>query len=152
MTAIRLNPLDASWLYTESRATPMHVGALLPFKLPDGAPKDFGRRLIADLKKHPQFVAPWNRRLKSSILKMPIHYWVEDDEIDLEAHLRHAALPHPGGERELGELIARLHSQPLDLSRPFLCSPPSHAAGRKRQEIVSRTRRHTAADSRYSAT
>ena len=118
MTAIRLNPLDASWLYTESRATPMHVGALLPFKLPDGAPKDFGRRLIADLKKHPQFVAPWNRRLKSSILKMPIHYWVEDDEIDLEAHLRHAALPHPGGERELGELIARLHSQPLDLTRP----------------------------------
>jgi diacylglycerol O-acyltransferase / wax synthase len=118
MTAIRLNPLDASWLYTESRATPMHVGALLPFKLPDGAPKDFGRRLIADLKKHPQFAAPWNRRLKSSILKMPIHYWVEDDDIDLEAHLRHAALPHPGGERELGELIARLHSQPLDLTRP----------------------------------
>ena len=118
MSAIRLNPLDASWLYTESRSTPMHVGALLPFALPAGAPKDFGRRLMAELKKHQKFAAPWNRRLKSGLLAMPLHYWIDDDQIDLEAHLRHAALPYPGGERELGELIARLHSQPLDLSRP----------------------------------
>ena len=118
MTSTRLNPLDASWLYTESRATPRHVGALLPFALPAGAPKDFGRRLMAELKKHQKFAPPWNRRLKSSLLKMPVHHWVDDDDIDLEAHLRHAALPHPGSERELGELIARLHSQPLDLSRP----------------------------------
>jgi WS/DGAT/MGAT family acyltransferase len=118
MTAIRLNPLDASWLYTESRETPMHVGALMPFRLPEGAPPDFMRTLMADFRKHRKFEAPWNRRLKSSILKSPVHYWVDDDEIDLEAHLRHNALPWPGGERELGELIARLHSQPLDLSRP----------------------------------
>jgi WS/DGAT/MGAT family acyltransferase len=118
MTTIRLNPLDASWLYTESRATPMHVGALLPFRLPAGAPKDFCRHLMAELRQHQKFAAPWNRRLKSSFLKLPLHCWVDDDDIDLEAHLRHAALPHPGGERELGELIARLHSQPLDFSRP----------------------------------
>jgi WS/DGAT/MGAT family acyltransferase len=118
MTATRLNPLDASWLYTESRETPMHVGALMPFKLPEGAPPDYLRQLMADFRKHRKFEAPWNRRLKSSILKSPVHHWVEDDEIDLEAHLRHTALPWPGGERELGELIARLHSQPLDLSRP----------------------------------
>ena len=118
MTAIRLNPLDASWLYTESRETPMHVGALMPFKLPKDAPPDFLRDLMAEFRTHRQFEAPWNRKLKSSILKSPVHYWIEDDEIDLEAHLRHTALPYPGGERELGELIARMHSQPLDLSRP----------------------------------
>jgi diacylglycerol O-acyltransferase / wax synthase len=118
MTAIRLNPLDASWLYTESRETPMHVGALMPFRLPKNAPPDFLRQLMAEFRTHRQFEAPWNRKLKSSILKSPIHYWTLDDEIDLEAHLRHTALPFPGGERELGELIARLHSQPLDLTRP----------------------------------
>jgi diacylglycerol O-acyltransferase len=118
MSSSRLNPLDASWLYTESRETPMHVGALLPFRLPAGAPKDFLRQLMADFRKHRQCTAPWNRRLKSSRLKSLIHEWVDDDEIDLEVHVRHAALPYPGGERELGELIARLHSQPLDLSRP----------------------------------
>jgi diacylglycerol O-acyltransferase / wax synthase len=114
----RLNPLDASWLYTESRETPMHVGGLMPFKLPDDAPPDFLRNLMAEFRKHRHFEAPWNRRLKSSVLKSPVHHWIDDDDIDLEAHLRHTALPYPGGERELGELIARLHSQPLDLSRP----------------------------------
>jgi diacylglycerol O-acyltransferase / wax synthase len=118
MTTTRLNPLDASWLYTESRETPMHVGALMPFKLPKNASPDFLRQLMAEFRTHRQFEAPWNRKLKSSILKSPVHYWIEDDEIDLEAHLRHTALPFPGGERELGELIARMHSQPLDLSRP----------------------------------
>jgi len=114
----RLNPLDASWLYTESRETPMHVGALMPFKLPDGAPKDFMRTLMTELRRHKHFAPPWNRKLASSILKNPLHSWVEDDAIDLEAHVRHTALPWPGGERELGELIGRLHSQPLDLTRP----------------------------------
>jgi WS/DGAT/MGAT family acyltransferase len=114
----RLNPLDASWLYTESRETPMHVGALLPFKLPQGAPDNFLQRLMADLRAHRRFAPPWNRRLASTFLKNPLPSWVEDDAIDLEAHVRHSALPRPGGERELGELVGRLHSQPLDLSRP----------------------------------
>jgi diacylglycerol O-acyltransferase / wax synthase len=114
----RLNPLDASWLYTESRETPMHVGALMPFKLPEGAPPDFLRQMMAEFRRHKHFAPPWNRKLASSILKNPVHRWVEDEDIDLEAHVRHSALPYPGGERELGELIARLQSQPLDLSRP----------------------------------
>ncbi len=114
----RLNPLDASWIYTESRETPMHVGALMPFRLPADAPKDFMRDLMTELRRHRHFAPPWNRKLALPILKSPLHYWIEDDAIDLEAHLRHTALPWPGGERELGELIGRLHSMPLDLSRP----------------------------------
>jgi len=118
VSTTRLNPLDASWLYTESRETPMHVGALMPFRLPANAPRDFMRQLMAELRRHRHFAPPWNRKLASSVLKNPLHRWVEDDAIDLEAHLRHTALPWPGGERELGELIGRLHGQPLDLSRP----------------------------------
>jgi diacylglycerol O-acyltransferase len=40
----RMNPLDAAWLLTESRATPNHVGGLLLFRLPEDAPRDFLRR------------------------------------------------------------------------------------------------------------
>ncbi|MBK7904692.1 MAG: hypothetical protein IPJ97_18600 [Proteobacteria bacterium] len=40
-------------------------------------------------------------------------------KIDLEYHLRHSALPYPGGERELGILVSRLHSNPMDLDRPL---------------------------------
>lgn len=118
MTAVRLNPLDAAWLFTESRATPNHVGGLLQFRLPEDAPRDYLRTMMAEFRTHRDFVAPWNRRLQLPINKNPLHAWVEDEDIDLEYHVRHAALPWPGGERELGELVGRLQSTPIDLARP----------------------------------
>ncbi len=118
MTSVRLNPLDSAWLFTESRATPNHVGGLLQFRLPEGAPKDYMRKMMAEFRGHREFTAPWNRRLKYAFNKNPVPVWIEDRNIDLEYHVRHAALPWPGGERELGELIGRLQSTPLDLSRP----------------------------------
>ncbi|MCX7150587.1 MAG: wax ester/triacylglycerol synthase family O-acyltransferase [Rhodocyclales bacterium] len=118
MASVRLNPLDSAWLFTESRATPNHVGGLLEFRLPEGAPRDFMRQLMAEFRGHQEFSPPWNRRLKYAFNKNPVPVWIEDDNIDLEYHVRHAALPWPGGERELGELVGRLQSTPLDLSRP----------------------------------
>jgi len=113
-----LNLLDASWLLVESRETPMHVGALMPFSLPLDAGPDFIRQIMAAFRASDQVAAPWNRRLKMPRLKGLVPVWEEVDEIDLEHHIHHSALPAPGGERELGQLIARLHSQPLDLTRP----------------------------------
>jgi WS/DGAT/MGAT family acyltransferase len=118
MSSSRLNPLDAAWIMTETRATPNHVGGLLIFKLPEDAPREFLRRLMHDFRTYRGFTAPWNRRLKYAFNLNPVPEWVEDDDIDLEYHVRHAALPWPGGERELGELVGRLQSTPLDLSRP----------------------------------
>jgi WS/DGAT/MGAT family acyltransferase len=118
MRGVRLNPLDAAWIVTESRAAPNHVGGLLQFRLPEGASKDFLRRMMAEFRSHRQFKAPWNRRLQYALNWNPLPVWVEDDAIDLEYHVRHAALPWPGGERELGELVGRLQSTPIDLSRP----------------------------------
>ena len=117
MTTLRLNPLDSAWLFTETRATPNHVGGLLQFKLPADAPKDFMRQLMVEFRSHRKFTAPWNRKLKYAFNMNPIAEWVEDRNIDLEYHVRHAALPWPGGERELGELVGRLQA-PIDLSRP----------------------------------
>ena len=118
MSTIRLNPLDTAWIFTESRATPNHVGGLLQFRLPDDAPRDFMRQMMAEFRNHRTFTPPWNRRLKYAFNKNPAPAWIEDDDIDLEYHVRHAALPWPGGERELGELVGRLQSTPLDLMRP----------------------------------
>ena len=118
MSTTRLNPLETAWIFTESRATPNHVGGLLQFRLPDDAPRDFMRQMMAEFRHHRSFTPPWNRRLKYAFNKNPAPVWVEDDDIDLEYHVRHAALPWPGGERELGELVGRLQSTPLDLMRP----------------------------------
>ena len=118
MASRPLNPLDASWLMVESRDTPMHVGGLLVFELPERAAPDYLQRMMADFRASTRFAPPWNYRLRKPGLKGLRPSWVEQDTVDLEHHLRHAALPQPGGERELGQLIARLHSQPLDLARP----------------------------------
>jgi WS/DGAT/MGAT family acyltransferase len=118
MNTVRLNTLDASWVITESRAAPNHVGGLLQFRLPEDAPKDFLRQMMTEFRSRRDFTPPWNRRLKYAFNKNPLPVWIEDEDIDLEYHVRHAALPWPGGERELGELVGRLHSTPIDLTRP----------------------------------
>lgn len=118
MKTKRLSPMDASWLYVESSRTPMHVAGLMIFELPSRAPDDFFQQMFADFRERRQFYAPWNRRLKSASLKSLTPAWVEDQDLDIDYHVRLSALPWPGGERELGMLIARLHSHPLDFRRP----------------------------------
>ena len=116
---LKLNPLDASWLMVESTETPMHVGSLTIFSLPKGAPDNFLGELVAQLRQHNNFATPFNLKLASPALKGVLPAWVEDHKIDLDYHLRHSALPAPGGERQLGVLISRLHSHPLDFNRPL---------------------------------
>ena len=123
MTHKRLNPVDLAWLVTDSRVTPNHVGGLLIFQLPADAPRDYLRSMLAEFRAHQAFTPPWNLKLKSALTINPLACWVEADEIDLEYHIRHAALPWPGGERELGELVGRLQSTPIDLTRaPWECT------------------------------
>jgi diacylglycerol O-acyltransferase / wax synthase len=112
-----LSPQDAAFLRMDSKRTPMHVGALLVFQLPADAPPHFLRDLLAHMREHPFMPAPFDSRLARGRMSRLLPAW-EPAVLDLEYHIRHSALPHPGGERELGQLVARLHSQPLDLYRP----------------------------------
>ncbi len=117
----RVNLLDATWLAMESDQTPMHVGGLQIFRLPQGAPKTFLRDLFEELKQHPVGASPWNLKLShaSFIGRLLTPEWVVDEDIDIDHHVRHSALPYPGGERQLGSLVSRLHSTELDLQRPL---------------------------------
>lgn len=115
----KLNPLDASWLYVESRDQPMHVAGLHIFSLPPEAKPDYLQKVVAHLKSSRDLASPWNLKLKSSLLSKVLPSWVADGDIDLDYHVRHSALPKPGGERELGVLVSRLHSHQLDFSRPL---------------------------------
>ncbi|MGH8456425.1 MAG: WS/DGAT/MGAT family O-acyltransferase [Stenotrophobium sp.] len=113
-----LSPLDAAFLRMESKRTPMHVGAMMTFKLPDDAPPDFVRKLMETLRSAPFMPAPFDCRLVQGRMGRIAPAW-EKTTVDMEYHMRHSALPFPGGERELGVLVARMHSHPLDLSRPL---------------------------------
>jgi diacylglycerol O-acyltransferase / wax synthase len=115
----RIPPLDSSWLVLESPDTPMHVGGLLTFALPDGAPADYLNDVAARLREQRGFQAPWNLKVGQSLRDKLVPRWVEDPGLDLEYHFRHTALPKPGGERELGNLLSVLHSRALDPRRPL---------------------------------
>lgn len=118
MSRIPLSPLDSMFLLLDTAETPMHVGALMPFEPPPGQPADL-LRTVFDEGRTATVAPPWNRRLVTHRFKRsPVHWWTEDEHIDLEYHVRRSALPSPGDERELGIMVARLHSNPLDMSRP----------------------------------
>jgi len=110
----RLSLQDTSFLRMESRRTPMHVGVLLTFQLPAAAGPGFLQDLFEDLRRRPFMPFPFDHKLSRGLRPG----WVAAT-IDIDHHLRRSALPYPGSERELGILVERLHSQPLDLNRPL---------------------------------
>lgn len=114
----RLSPIDASFLYMESTRTPMHVGSLLIFKLPKDAPADYFKNLVEIMRSEPFMPAPFDCKLADTRFSKIRPAWVKA-ELDMEYHVRHSALPKPGGERELGSLVQRLHSHPMDFDRPL---------------------------------
>ena len=61
----------------------------------------------------------FRRRLVSAPFGLDRPYWVEDGELDIEYHVRHIALPHPGDWRQLMIQTARIHARPLDMSKPL---------------------------------
>lgn len=117
----KLGLVDRIFLVQESAETPQHVAALGVFTLPTDAPDDHLERLIERFQSTRDFAEPFNHVLARPALKSvaPSFAVLPGDEVDLEYHVRHNALPKPGGERQLGVLVSRLHSRPLDMSRPL---------------------------------
>jgi diacylglycerol O-acyltransferase / wax synthase len=116
----QVGPTDAAWLALESRDTPMHVGGLFEFTLPPDAPAHYLEQQVALMRHAHRIPPPWNLKLVDPPVlggRLPLMREIHD--VDLDYHVRHSALPHPGGQRELGVLVSRLHSNELDLHRPL---------------------------------
>ena len=118
MNSKRLPPTDAMFLYLESPETKMHVAGLKYFTPPPDAGDDYVRSLHEEMRSA-NVEAPWNRRLATPrFLRSPVHAWVQDEQFDIDYHVRRSALASPGDERELGVLVSRLHSNAIDFARP----------------------------------
>jgi len=116
----QLSGADAMFLQFERGNNVMHVASLAiydPSTAPGGGVrfKDVLRFFASRLEQFPQF----RRRLVRVPLALDRPYWVEDSAFDVEFHVRHIALPHPGDWRQLCIQVARLHSRALDRSRPL---------------------------------
>lgn len=114
----RLPVVDAAFLRIETPRTPMHVASLQVFTMPSGADSSYVPDLVDRLRTG-ELVDPWNLRLADGALDALAPSVVVAENIDMEYHVRHTALPMPGGERQLGELISYLHGVALDRSRPL---------------------------------
>jgi diacylglycerol O-acyltransferase / wax synthase len=114
-----LDPTAAGFLMAENRRMPMHVGGLQLFSKPEGAGRNFVRDLYTQLRESEDIAPLFLKHPHRSIKTAGQWVWVEDDDFDIEYHVRHSALPKPGRVRELLELCSRLHSTRLAIERPL---------------------------------
>jgi len=113
-----LSPVDQMFVRMESDRTPMHIGALAIFELPEGAGPEFVRdihRAFSELRFLP---FPFDSVLASGPVAEALPVW-RQVQPDPAYHVRLAALPVPGGEAELGQLVEQLHSRRLDMGKPL---------------------------------
>jgi len=107
---------DSAWLFAETHRTPMQVGMLATFRVPEDRPT-FVTDLVTRWRETKVFAPPFNLQYRN----LPVPSWaeLESGDIDLDYHLRHSALPAPGSQRELGVLVSRLHSARMDRRYPL---------------------------------
>ena len=114
-----LDPTASAFLLAENRRMPMHVGGLQLFAKPEGAGRTFVADLYQQLRESDDIAPLFLKHPVRSVRTAGQYVWHEDDEFDIEYHVRHSALPKPGRVRELLELCSRLHSTRLAIERPL---------------------------------
>ena len=116
----QLTTLDALFAYTETQATPMHIGQLLIYD-PSTAPG--GKVSFKDILRYIEGRLDGASIFRQKLVRVPLDldhpYWIEDPNFDLEYHVRHIALPQPGDWRQLCIQAARIYARPLDMNRPL---------------------------------
>ena len=111
----RLTAVDASFLTNESSSSHMHVGAILIFEGPPPQYVDLVEHVRGRLSQVPRF----RQKLVVPPLEAGRPLWADDINFNLTYHIRHTALPEPGGEAQLKRLAGRVFSQQLDRSKPL---------------------------------
>jgi len=111
----RLSPLDASFLHVEAENSQMHIASVAIFEGP--APSQ--DELVAMVASKLHLVPRSRQRVRFVPLQLGRPAWVDDPHFHLDYHLRRTALPAPGGDEELRNLIGRVMSQRLDRARPL---------------------------------
>ena len=111
----RLSPLDSSFLAIEDGVSHMHIASIGIFEGPAPRCDDFVALIAGKLHLVPRY-----RQVVERVpgdLGRPV--WVDDPHFNIGYHVRHTALPDPGGDEELRRLVGRIMSQQLDRTKPL---------------------------------
>lgn len=113
----RLSPLDVSFLYLEDASTVMHVGSVMVFDPPPGG-LDYDT-MLRHIAARIAFVPRYRQRIRWVPGHLANPVWVDDESFDVSYHVRRSALPRPGTQEQLRELVARIQPRQLDRRRPL---------------------------------
>ena len=116
---IHLSTVDAAFLHLETPETPMHVASLSLFDLPKGYKGDYYEDVKALIAKRMHLASIFRRKLAQMPFELADPVWIEDDDVDLDYHVRSINLRKPGTMQQLEAYVARLHASLLDRSRPL---------------------------------
>ncbi len=113
----RLSPSDASFYRLENTATPMYVGSLSILRRPRAGLSY--ETLLATVEHRLAQIPRYRQKVREVKVPMARPVWIDDPDFDITYHIRRSALPSPGSDEQLHELVARLAARPLDKSRPL---------------------------------
>ena len=107
--------LDLMFFLTETQDNPRHVGSVLIFRRPRGGGATVVQEIV-DAYRRARPRPPFNRVPVFRRTGLP--EWREVDTFDPSHHILHLALPAPGSDEQLHQLIAELHAPMLERHRP----------------------------------
>ena len=143
----RLSAIDAAFLAVEDECAHMHIGSVNIFELGPLAADEGG----VDIERIRQLIGAQLHRLTRFRQKLAFGpltsapVWVDDRSFNLDYHVRHTALPHPGDVRQLEHLASRIMSQHLDRRRPLWEIWVAEGLGENRFALISKIH-HAMAD------
>ena len=115
----QLSGLDNSFLVMEAGGQLGHVGSLIFFDGSEVGGRKIKDALRATIEDRLHLLGPYRRRLVEVPLDLDRPFWIEDPDFDMDFHFRHIAVPPPGDDQQVSELISRIHARALDRSRPL---------------------------------
>lgn len=113
----RLSASDATFYHRENTSTPMYVGSLAILRKPRAGLSY--ETLLATVEQRMPQIPRYRQKVREVTLGLARPVWVDDRDFDITYHIRRSALPSPGSDAQLHDLVARLGSRPLDKTRPL---------------------------------
>ena len=109
---VPIDPTSAGFLFAENRQMPMHVGGLQLFEKPEGAPRDYARKLYETMSQVDEIAPLFLKRPTRGITTAGQWVWTQDENFDLEYHFRHSALPKPGRDPRAARAVLAAAQHP----------------------------------------
>jgi len=111
----RTSALDSAFLHLENGSAALHIASLALFAGPVPTVEEVRTAIARKLPLLPRC----RQRLVVVPFALGRPVWVDDPDFDLGRHVHRAAVPPPGGEREVRGVVERLLSEPLDHAAPL---------------------------------